>query len=459
MDFDFFTFLTFTNQLTIGSGLFLFNAEFMEKNLQTLERQVYLQYQSILQPLAESYHYDLPPFPKATDGKPSVILLGNHSSGKSTFINYLLGDSLQKTGVAPTDDGFTLVVSGSKNEENRGPGAIERRDFPFVGMEKLGPGFLSRLRVKSNTSDILHHVNLIDSPGMIDTADTSAERGYDFMASVRFFADNADLILFFFDPEKPGTTGETLAAFTQSLSGMEHKILIVLNKVDTFSNIRDFARDYGSLCWNLARVVRTKDLPHIFTMYVPTNSANRPAEAIALEDFDIARDEVIHEIQNAHIRRADNLVGNLKEQSLRLELYIQICSYLRQTNLRHRFLVGLLSILFATGTAAYAYFVTPDPLVIGIGAGLTVVTWTLGAFLLKKRRIARRDELDDIFNKIYLTELTVSQRDDLTSRWNFIKPRIQNLLEKLGEYSLPRRCLRFNRKFKKLKSLRKFKKD
>ncbi|MGE9290644.1 MAG: hypothetical protein ACQKBT_06630, partial [Puniceicoccales bacterium] len=228
---------------------------------------------------------------------------------------------------------------------------------------------------------------------------------------------------------------------------------------DTFSNIRDFARDYGSLCWNLARVVRTKDLPHIFTMYVPTDAANRPADGIPLEDFDAARNEVIHEIENAHIRRADNLVGNLKEQSLRLELFIRVCSYLRQKDRRCRSLVTLLALLAAVGTGAYAWFVQPDPMVIGIGVGLALVIWFLGRFLANKRRISRRYELDEIFNKLYVRDLTLSQRDDLTARWLFIKPRIQNLLSKLGEYSLPGKCLRFNRKFKKLKNLKKFRKN
>jgi ribosome biogenesis GTPase A len=36
---------------------------------------------------------------------PFVLLVGNHSSGKSSFINYLLGRKIQTTGVAPTDDG------------------------------------------------------------------------------------------------------------------------------------------------------------------------------------------------------------------------------------------------------------------------------------------------------------------------------------------------------------------
>lgn len=29
---------------------------------------------------------------------PTVLVLGNHSSGKSTFINYMLGQEVQKTG-------------------------------------------------------------------------------------------------------------------------------------------------------------------------------------------------------------------------------------------------------------------------------------------------------------------------------------------------------------------------
>jgi len=44
--------------------------------------------------------------------KPMVFVLGNHSSGKSTFINYVAGRKVQATGVAPTDDGFTIISPG-----------------------------------------------------------------------------------------------------------------------------------------------------------------------------------------------------------------------------------------------------------------------------------------------------------------------------------------------------------
>lgn len=92
---------------------------------------------------------------------------------------------------------------------------------------------------------------MVDSPGMIDSpmsrasvydADSSlggtvgrrrgsdTSRGYDFEGVVRWFAERADVILLFFDPDKPGTTGETLSILTNSLPGMDHKLYIVLNK-------------------------------------------------------------------------------------------------------------------------------------------------------------------------------------------------------------------------------------
>jgi hypothetical protein len=39
-----------------------------------------------------------------------VLCVGNHSSGKSSFINYVLQRPIQTSGVAPTDDNFTIIA-------------------------------------------------------------------------------------------------------------------------------------------------------------------------------------------------------------------------------------------------------------------------------------------------------------------------------------------------------------
>lgn len=42
----------------------------------------------------------------------SVLIIGNHSAGKSSFINWYIGEDIQRTGVAIETRGFTFVTSG-----------------------------------------------------------------------------------------------------------------------------------------------------------------------------------------------------------------------------------------------------------------------------------------------------------------------------------------------------------
>ena len=59
--------------------------------------------------LAKAYHYAFSRTTVTKNGVPCMIFLGNHSSGKSSLINWLVGgDAVQDVGLAPTDDGFTM---------------------------------------------------------------------------------------------------------------------------------------------------------------------------------------------------------------------------------------------------------------------------------------------------------------------------------------------------------------
>jgi GTPase Era involved in 16S rRNA processing len=210
---------------------------------------------------------------------PFVFLLGNHSSGKSSFVNYICQRKVQTAGVAPTDDAFTIIAPGPSDQDRDGPSFIGDPDMGFSGLQSFGPQLKNHTQLKVRSNIAIKNFMIVDTPGMIDSPMVKdqfgaskyavMDRGYDFENVCRWYGERADVILLFFDPDKPGTTGETLQVLTNSLIGLDHKLHIILNKADQFRKIHDFARAYGALCWNLSKVIQRKDLPRIYTMCLP----------------------------------------------------------------------------------------------------------------------------------------------------------------------------------------------
>ena len=431
----------------------------MDNVIRTMQAKAEKMYSDVLTPLGARYQMDIRAPRQPQEGRPTILFLGNHSSGKSTFINYLLGRQVQKTGISPTDDGFTVITHGSPPEESSGPAAAMRPEIVFTELDRFGPAFLARLRLKILDVELLKSMTLVDSPGMIDAAGAANQRGYDFLAAVRWFAESADLILFFLDPEKPGTTNETITAFTKALSGMENKILILLNKADMFDNIRDFARDYGALCWNLSRVIQTKDVPEIFTTYIPNlrGSAESDRESgISLAGFDEAREEVIDHVKKAGSRRFDNVISSLHEQARRLDMHIQVCWDIKRRVMTARaaVLAGVFGLIALTVAAGYLFRTAP-PLttllpILGGGILATLLGGLAGRAFFRRYAAAQIEALDAAFERIYLREFTIAQRDDLTARWQAIRDHTRTVLQTMGLDAIPARSPRSLRQYRRL---------
>jgi hypothetical protein len=388
-------------------------------------------YENPLDPLAKEFMFQRPPTVGELRRPAQVLLLGNHSSGKSTFINYVLGDDVQTTGVAPTDDGFTILTHGATATERDGPAVVTNPDLPYEGLRPFGDQLVSHLRLKLRPAEILQTVTLIDSPGMIDEAKTESGRGFDFPGVVRWFAERADLVMIFFDPDKPGTTGETLQVFRESLAGIDHKMLIILNKVDQFQSLHDFARAYGALCWNLGKVVPRKDLPMIYNTFVPL--ANQPKSRLPMDDFEKARNDLIGELRRAPTRRMDNQITQIQAYAERLRLHAMVIGEAadRLRSVRARW-VGF-SILLLGGLSAAA-FVTGMVMALPWIALAAVLAFVLIAYVIlprtKRRLIAR---FNQIFENLHDREFLRRDRaEDLRRMWEEVSPRAREIAEKRG---------------------------
>ena len=92
----------------------------MQQLLDDIAIKVKFLYRESVDSLADKFAFEKRPDEGEIQGAPTVLILGNHSSGKSTFINHLLGAPIQKTGLAPTDDAFTVLSFGSNAQSANG---------------------------------------------------------------------------------------------------------------------------------------------------------------------------------------------------------------------------------------------------------------------------------------------------------------------------------------------------
>mmetsp|Transcript_2127 Transcript_2127/g.4509 ORF Transcript_2127/g.4509 Transcript_2127/m.4509 type:complete len:471 (+) Transcript_2127:59-1471(+) len=403
-----------------------------------------------LQPIAQKYAGLEDKTASRNTLYPFVLLLGNHSSGKSSFINHLLERKVQTTGVAPTDDNFTIIGPGDEDIDRNGPALVGDPDLGFSDLKTFGPVLVNHTQLKVRTGTAISDFMVVDSPGMIDSPVTAKDplgpvgmdRGYNFEAVVRWYAERADVILLFFDPDKPGTTGETLSILTNSLVGLDHKLLIVLNKADQFKKIHDFARAYGSLCWNLSKVIQRKDLPIIYTMCLPQayqshrqqekGGAARPVEeglGGGLADLEATREDVIREVLNAPKRRVDNEISRLTDAVSLLQMHLRLVDELSKQYIsavfRSRLALGATGST-AVGALAAAVLLGLPPQVTGavavaaVGGTGGLYWWQRVQLLQQSSQLATEPAMNKAFQKLYARR--IAERDEFTnSLWTRVQ--------------------------------------
>lgn len=238
-----------------------------------LQNKIQSKVKAKLEPLFLKYDTDLADLESTLKWKPLVLILGNYSSGKSTFINELLGKEIQRTGQAPTDDSFTVITSpdsGASEEDVPGADLVNDTRMPFASFKTYGEQFISHFRMKRVLSPVFDNMAIIDSPGMLDSV-SEKDRGYDYSAVVKDFAKLADLIVLMFDPHKAGTIQETYNTIRNTLPEAtgEDRIIFVMSRIDECDNFGDLVRSYGTLCWNLSQMTGRKDIPRIFLTFSP----------------------------------------------------------------------------------------------------------------------------------------------------------------------------------------------
>ena len=163
-----------------------------------------------------------------------VAVMGEFSSGKSSFVNAFIGSEVAPTGVTPTTATINIVKYG----RNRGA-RIVYRDNTSREVEGAKP-IQSVLRAIDDAEarrvahveilmpiDVLERVNIVDTPGLNSILPEHE-------AVARAFLKRADAVVWLFTGNQAGKSTEKKALDSIAEHGV--RVLGVLNKVDQLSD-------------------------------------------------------------------------------------------------------------------------------------------------------------------------------------------------------------------------------
>lgn len=138
-----------------------------------------------------------------------LVVVGEFNSGKSAFINALLGQELLKEGATPTTMQVNILRYGERQERT-----IQNEN----------------LHTLSAPVELLGEVSIVDTPG------TNAIIRKHELITARF-VPRADLVLFITSSDRPFTESER--AFLEQIRDWGKKIVIVINKIDILHTNED----------------------------------------------------------------------------------------------------------------------------------------------------------------------------------------------------------------------------
>jgi small GTP-binding protein len=188
---------------------------------------------------------DLQRFKEATDQLAGLFLLviaGEFNSGKSSFINALLGERVLPEGVTPTTDRINLL--------RHGPEVTERPLEAYL-LERTHP------------AELLRELNVVDTPGTNAVIRRHEELTRDFIP-------RADLVLFVTSADRPFSESER--EFLARIREWGKKIVFIVNKIDILAGPAEQGEVIGYVRDNAAALLG--DTPQVFPV-----SARRAVQA------------------------------------------------------------------------------------------------------------------------------------------------------------------------------------
>uniref|UniRef100_A0A8C5DYL4 Uncharacterized LOC114468374 n=1 Tax=Gouania willdenowi TaxID=441366 RepID=A0A8C5DYL4_GOUWI len=213
----------------------------------------------------------LPPRKKIT-----VMLMGNHSAGKSSFINWYVEEHIQRTGVAIETQGFSFVTSGRKRESLTGNATLHLYPHFKPLQEFKGVSEYLSTEICTSRQKRFSLVTFVDSPGLVDG---DMKYPFDVDQVILWLGELCDLILVFFDPMGQALCKRTLNIVESLNEAHGDRLHFYLSKADEAGGESDRQRVMMQIVQELCKRPGLNkcgfDMP---TIYIP--NPNKPSRCV-----------------------------------------------------------------------------------------------------------------------------------------------------------------------------------
>ncbi|ETW18946.1 hypothetical protein, variant [Plasmodium falciparum Santa Lucia] len=174
---------------------------------------------------------------KTISKKVRVLVIGNSSSGKSTFINWFLQENIQKTGYEYETNNFTLITSGNYFSEFNGDITVRTFDF-LKQISNRNRNFKNNLCTKMYVSKNMEtkNIDFIDTPGLKDIMN---KLDFDINSIIYDLSDYVDIILVFFDSSGKSLSNRLLLIIKEIYEKHMEKIIFIFSKIDEIKHEED----------------------------------------------------------------------------------------------------------------------------------------------------------------------------------------------------------------------------
>ncbi|XP_077995598.1 uncharacterized protein LOC144449060 [Glandiceps talaboti] len=210
--------------------------------------------------------------------KISVLLIGNHSAGKSSFINWYIEEHVQRTGVAIETQGFTFVTSGRKRESLTGNATLHL--YPHFKELSDIEGVTEYLNTEVTTSKQKKFslVTFVDTPGLVDG---DMKYPFDVDRAITWLGNRSDLIFIFFDPIGQALCKRTLNLVESLNEQHSDRMRFYLSKADEAGHESDRQRVMMQIVQELCkRPGLNKTCFDMPTIYVPNLTSGKTTRCV-----------------------------------------------------------------------------------------------------------------------------------------------------------------------------------